>query len=246
MEVKIFKSKQDAALAAGKFINNYVRNHPEVVLGLATGSTPLPLYAEMIKACQNGLDYSGVTTFNLDEYVGIPSDHEQSYRSFMNRNLFSQLNINISNTFVPDGMAQDLEAQCAEYEDRIKAAGGIDIQVLGIGSNGHIGFNEPPASFESSTSVVELTEQTIRDNSRFFKSAAEVPKKAVSMGVRTILDARACILLSFGANKAQALRGAIEETPDIMNPASALQTHPNVVFYVDEASASSLTKQHKT
>ncbi|MDA3926667.1 MAG: glucosamine-6-phosphate deaminase [Kiritimatiellae bacterium] len=246
MNIQIYKSNQEAAVAAGEYINSYVRNNPKAVLGLATGSTPLPLYAKMVKACKNGLDYSGVTTFNLDEYVGLPIDQEQSYRAFMNKNLFSHLNIDINNTFVPDGMAQDLEAQCAEYEERIKAAGGIDIQVLGIGSNGHIGFNEPPAPFDSRTSVIDLTEQTISDNARFFESAADVPKRAISMGVGTILDARACILLSFGTGKAKALKGAIEESPDVMNPASALQNHPNITFYVDEASASYLTKQHKT
>lgn len=246
MNVKIFATEEEAALSAGEYINNYVKRNPKAVLGLATGSTPLSLYAEMIKGCKAGIDYSGVTTFNLDEYVGVPVDNEQSYRNFMDRNLFSQININPANTYVPDGMSDDPKTACSDYETRIKAAGGIDIQVLGIGSNGHIGFNEPPSAFDTRTRVVDLTEQTISDNSRFFESAEEVPRKAISMGVGTILDARCIILLSYGYGKAPALKGAIDEVPDVMNPASALQSHPDVNFYVDEASASSLTKQHKT
>ncbi len=246
MNVNIYTTEEEAAVAAGEYVNDYVKNNPKAVLGLATGSTPLSLYAEMIKGCKAGIDYSGVTTFNLDEYVGLPVDYEQSYRNFMDRNLFSQININPANTYVPDGMAADPTKACAEYEERIKAAGGIDIQVLGIGSNGHIGFNEPPSAFDSRTRVVELTEQTISDNSRFFQSSDKVPRKAISMGVGTILDARSIVLLSYGQGKAPALKGAIEEAPDVMNPASALQSHPKMNFYVDDASASSLTKQHKT
>jgi len=243
MEIKIFKTEEAAAVAAGRYINNFVKKNPKAVIGLATGSTPLSLYNEMIKGCKEGVDYSGVTTFNLDEYVGLPVTHNESYRSFMNRNLFSQININIRNTFVPDGMSADLETQCTDYEERIRSAGGIDIQVLGIGSNGHIGFNEPPAPFDSRTSVIELTEQTINDNARFFDSKEEVPKRAISMGVQTIMDARCCMLLAYGSGKTSALKGAIEEVPDTMNPASALQNHPNVTFYLDEAAASLITKQ---
>jgi glucosamine-6-phosphate deaminase len=246
MNLRIFDSEQEAAQSAAEYIINFIKEKPKAVLGLATGSTPLSLYAELAHACNDGLNFSGVTTFNLDEYVGLPAEHEQSYRYFMNKNLFSKININPQNTFVPDGMANDSQQACREYEERIKAAGGIDIQILGIGSNGHIGFNEPPSAFDSRTRVVELTEQTISDNSRFFSSAAEVPRKAISMGVATILDAKSIILLSYGKGKAKALRGAVEEQPSEMNPASALQMHPDVNFYVDKASASSLTKQHKT
>ena len=246
MKVNIFATEEEAAVAAVEYVNHYVKNNPNAVLGLATGSTPLSLYAGMIKGCKEGIDYSGVTTFNLDEYVGLPVDKEQSYQNFMDRNLFSQINIDPANTHVPDGMAADPVKECAEYEERIKAAGGIDIQVLGIGSNGHIGFNEPPSAFDSRTRVVDLTEQTINDNARFFQSIDEVPEKAISMGVGTILDARSIILLSYGYGKAPALKGAIEEAPDVTNPASALQGHSKMNFYVDEASASSLTKQHKT
>ncbi len=246
MNVKIFATEKEAAVAAGAHINNYVKNNPKAVLGLATGSTPISLYAEMIKGCKAGIDYSEVTTFNLDEYVGLPVEHKQSYRNFMDSNLFSGININPANTHIPNGMAEDPDKECVAYEERIKAAGGIDIQVLGIGSNGHIGFNEPPSAFDSRTRVVKLTEQTIKDNSRFFQSADDVPKLAISMGVGTILEARSVILLSYGQGKALALRGAIEEKPDVKNPASSLQGHPDVIFYINEASASSLTKQYKT
>jgi glucosamine-6-phosphate deaminase len=246
MNVRVFKSEREAALAAGESINSFVRDNPRAVLGLATGSTPLPLYAEMARACAAGVDYSGVTTFNLDEYLGIPPESEHSYRHFMNANLFSRINIKPENTFVPDGTAADPEKACAEYEQRIRDAGGIDIQILGIGGNGHIGFNEPPSAFDSRTRVVTLTAQTVTDNARFFRSIAEVPRQAISMGVATILDAKRIFLISYGRAKAKALKGAIEESPDPMNPASALQGHPDVNFYLDEASASSLTKQHKT
>ncbi|MFO7937524.1 MAG: glucosamine-6-phosphate deaminase [Kiritimatiellia bacterium] len=246
MDVKIFTTESEAAAAAGEFINSYVSSKPEAVLGLATGSTPLSLYNEMIKGCKAGVDYSKVTTFNLDEYLGLPGDHKQSYRNFMNRNLFTKININPENTHVPDGMADDPVRECARYEAMIQASGGIDIQILGIGSNGHIGFNEPPSAFDSRTRVINLTEQTIKDNSRFFDSIDLVPRQAISMGVGTILDAGSIILLNYGRSKAQALKRAVEKAPDIMNPASALQLHTKVAFYMDEASASSLTKQHKT
>ena len=194
----------------------------------------------MIAACSNGLDYSRVRTFNLDEYYGVPPDHPQSYRKFMNDNLFSHLNIAPENTHVPDGKARDVTAHCAAYEAEIKAAGGVDIQVLGIGSDGHIGFNEPASSLASRTRRVTLTRQTISDNARFFASADEVPRYAISMGVGTILEARTCLLLCFGANKARAVRGAIEGGISQFNPASALQLHPDTRVYLDEEAAAEL------
>jgi glucosamine-6-phosphate deaminase len=246
MNIRVFDTELQAARAAGEFINSYIREKPNAVLGLATGSTPLSLYFEMARACREGLDYSGVTTFNLDEYVGLPPENSHSYRYFMDKNLFSKINIRSANTHVPDGMATNAEQACEEYEAMIAAVGGIDIQVLGIGSNGHIGFNEPPSAFDSRTRIVHLTEQTITDNSRFFEQPRDVPRQAISMGIATILDAKHIILLSYGTTKAQAIKGAIEERPSEMNPASALRLHPCVDFYVDKASASSLTKQHKT
>ncbi|HOE61568.1 MAG TPA: glucosamine-6-phosphate deaminase [Kiritimatiellia bacterium] len=240
MDITICPSAEEASRLAGEVINNAVRQKPDLVLGLATGSTPLLLYKEMIAACSNGLDYSRVRTFNLDEYYGVPPDHPQSYRKFMNDNLFSHLNIAPENTHVPDGKARDVTAHCAAYEAEIKAAGGVDIQVLGIGSDGHIGFNEPASSLASRTRRVTLTRQTISDNARFFASADEVPRYAISMGVGTILEARTCLLLCFGANKARAVRGAIEGGISQFNPASALQLHPDTRVYLDEEAAAEL------
>lgn len=240
MKVIICATAEAASKLAGAYINGAVRANPATVLGLATGSTPLLLYGEMAKACQEGLDYSRVRTFNLDEYYGIPPAHPQSYRTFMNTNLFSRLNIDLANTHVPDGLAHDVAAACADYEKAMKAAGGVDIQVLGIGSDGHIGFNEPGSSLVSRTRRVTLTPQTIRDNARFFASADEVPRYAVSMGVGTILEAKACLMLCFGANKAQAVKGAIEGGISQFNPASALQMHSDTTVYLDEAAAADL------
>jgi len=240
MEVFICRTAEEAGRLAGERINNAVRSNPKTVLGLATGTTPLSLYKEMITACRAGLDYSQVRTFNLDEYYGISPDHPQSYRKFMNTNLFTQLNIDLANTHIPDGLARDVSAHCAAYEAAIKASGGIDIQVLGIGSDGHIGFNEPSSSLASRTRLVTLTVQTISDNARFFASPDEVPHYALSMGVGTILEAKQCLMLCFGANKAKAVKGAIEGGISQFNPASALQMHPNAVIYLDEVAAADL------
>lgn len=240
MEVIVCDSAAEASRMAAGRVNAAVRENPRLVLGLATGSTPLALYKEMAAACAAGLPYRGVTTFNLDEYIGLPPDHPQSYRRFMDENLFKQLDIDPARTFVPDGMAPDMEAYCAQYEAAIRDAGGIDIQILGIGSNGHIGFNEPPSPLDSRTRVVRLTEQTIRDNARFFADASEVPREAVSMGVGTILDARCCVLLGFGANKAEAVRQALRGEVSEMCPASALQRHADTVVFLDRAAAAGL------
>jgi len=240
MEVIVCKTIAEASRLAGERITEAIRTNPTTVLGLATGSAPLPLYKELISACQAGLDFNRVRTFNLDEYCGLPPDHPQSYRKFMDDHLFSHLNIRYENTHVPNGVAHDIPALCAAYEAAIKTAGGIDIQVLGIGSNGHIGFNEPGSPFNSRTRRVVLTEQTIRDNTRFFKSSSEVPLTAISMGIGTILDARQCILLVFGAKKSLAVKNAIESQPSPDSPASALQTHPNTVVFLDEAAAALL------
>jgi len=240
MDVFICKDSEEASRLAGEQIIKQIRANPALVLGLATGSTPLRLYKELIKACQTGTDFSRVRSFNLDEYVGLPSDHPKSYRTFMNDNLFSHLNIRLENTHVPNGMAHDIPAHCAAYEAEIKAAGGIDVQVLGIGSDGHIGFNEPTSSLASRTRIVTLAEQTLHDNARFFANASDVPHYAISMGVGTILEAKQCVMLCFGANKAKAVTGAIEGGISQFNPASALQMHPNTVVYLDEAAATDL------
>ncbi|NLG01734.1 MAG: glucosamine-6-phosphate deaminase, partial [Lentisphaerae bacterium] len=225
---------------AAALITNAVRARPATVLGLATGSTPLRLYQALIQACRDGLDFSRVRTFNLDEYYGVAPDHPQSYRRFMNEHLFSHLNLKPANTHVPDGLARDVAAHCAAYEAEMRAAGGVDIQVLGIGSDGHIGFNEPGSSLASRTRLVALTPQTVSDNARFFATVDEVPRHAISMGIGTILEAKRCIMLGFGANKAKAVRAALEGGVSQFTPASALQMHPDTTVFLDEAAAADL------
>src|SRR4029078_11769993 len=176
---------------------------PKCVLGLATGSTPLGLYRELIRLHRDeGLDFSRVVTFNLDEYVGLGPTHPQSYRYFMQSNLFDHINVDVRNTHVPDGRALDFESHCEQYERRIKEEGGIDLQVLGIGTDGHIAFNEPGSSLGSRTRLKTLTSETVADNARFFGSEREVPRLAITMGVGTILESRRCLLLAAGHNKA--------------------------------------------
>ena len=192
MEIIIKENGQSASEAAARVVARLVQEKPNAVLGLATGSTPLKLYKELIRLHKEEvLDFSQVTTFNLDEYIGLPADHEQSYRRFMNENLFEQINIKLENTHVPDGMAADVPATCAAYEEAILAAGGIDLQVLGIGSDGHVGFNEPTSSFASRTRIKTLTQQTVADNARFFDGdESKVPHHCITMGIGTIMDAR--------------------------------------------------------
>lgn len=240
MNIIICPTAEAASLRAADMITEAVRKRPETVLGLATGSTPTLLYKALIQAHRDGLDFSRVRTFNLDEYHGLAPDHPQSYRRFMEEQLFNHLNLDLANTHVPDGLAKDVAAHCAAYEAGIKAAGGIDIQVLGIGSNGHIGFNEPASSLVSRTRLVALTQQTISDNARFFDAADEVPRHAISMGIGTILEAKRCIMLCFGEHKAKAVRAAIEGGVSQFTPASALQMHPDTTVFLDEAAAADL------
>ena len=240
MNIIICPTAEAASLRATDMITEAVRKRPETVLGLATGSTPTLLYKALIQAHRDGLDFSRVRTFNLDEYHGLAPDHPQSYRRFMEEQLFNHLNLDLANTHVPDGLAKDVAAHCAAYEAEIKAAGGIDIQVLGIGSNGHIGFNEPASSLVSRTRLVALTQQTISDNARFFDAADEVPRHAISMGIGTILEAKRCIMLCFGEHKAKAVRAAIEGGVSQFTPASALQMHPDTTVFLDEAAAADL------
>ena len=240
MDIILCPNAEEASLRAAALINNAVRARPATVLGLATGSTPLRLYQALIQACRDGLDFSRVRTFNLDEYYGVAPDHPQSYRRFMNEHLFSHLNLKPANTHVPDGLARDVAAHCAAYEAEMRAAGGVDIQVLGIGSDGHIGFNEPGSSLASRTRLVALTPQTVSDNARFFATVDEVPRHAISMGIGTILEAKRCIMLGFGANKAKAVRAALEGGVSQFTPASALQMHPDTTVFLDEAAAADL------
>jgi glucosamine-6-phosphate deaminase len=246
MKVIITKDAAEMSRKAAEIFADRIRKKPNLVLGLATGSTPERLYAELAKMNRAGrIDCSGITTFNLDEYVGIPGDHDQSYRDFMNRKLFNRINICKQNTHVLNGMAFDPKEECKLFELAIKGAGGIDLQLLGIGSNGHIAFNEPGSPKDSRTRVVKLTKSTIKDNSRFFKDISEVPTKALSMGNGTILEAKEIVLIAHGKGKAQAIAKAIEGpmTEDV--PASLIQKHRRVTFIVDEEAASLLTKTRK-
>ncbi len=242
MEIIIKENGQVASKAAARVVARLVREKPNAVLGLATGSTPLMLYKELIRLHkEEGLDFSRVTTFNLDEYIGLPEDHEQSYRRFMNENLFEQINIKMENTHVPDGMAADVPAACAAYERAIVEAGGIDLQVLGIGSDGHVGFNEPTSSFASRTRIKTLTQQTVADNARFFDGdESQVPHHCITMGIGTIMDARMNILLAFGEGKAEAIASTVEGAVAAMMPASILQHHPAAKIFIDEQAASKL------
>lgn len=243
MEIVICKTKEEASKLAADMITAAVKKNPKIVLGLATGSTPVPMYTEMAKAVKaKKVSYKDVKTWNLDEYVGLPGTHDQSYRYFMNKNLFEKIDIKISNTHVLNGMAKDPVKECEKYEAQIKKAGGIDIQVLGIGSDGHIAFNEPGTSLKSRTGVVYLTPSTIKDNARlFFKGKEdEVPTRALSMGVGTICEAKKIILLAFGKNKADAVKGMVEGGISQFCTASALQEHNDAWIFCDEESASKL------
>ncbi|MBN1268133.1 MAG: glucosamine-6-phosphate deaminase [Kiritimatiellae bacterium] len=242
MKVIIVKDKEEMGRVAADFFAREMTSRPHPVLGLATGSTPLPLYKELVRRHkEEGLDFSRVTTFNLDEYVGLEPTHDQSYRYFMNTNLFDHINVRKEYTFVPNGMANNIERACAEYEHLIDRAGGIDLQILGIGANGHIAFNEPGSSLGSLTRVKTLTEKTRQDNARFFKSMDEVPKLALTMGIGSILRAHKVILLASGANKAGAVKNALEGPVSAMCPASALQLHRNALYIVTKDAAAKLT-----
>ena len=242
MEVIICKTYEEMSAAAAREVANQINTKPNSVLGLATGSTPLALYKELIRLHkEEGLDFSQVTSFNLDEYVGLPATHDQSYHYFMRENLFQHINIPPQNTHVPSGTTRNHLAFCAWYEHRIKECGGIDIQILGIGSDGHIAFNEPSSSLGSRTRIKTLAEETIRDNARFFNNKIEdVPIYAITMGVGTIMEARKLILVANGAKKAEAVAAAIEGPVTSMITASALQLHPDSMIFIDEPAAGML------
>ena len=243
MEIIIQSDPESASRVAARVIVRLLREKPNAVLGLATGSTPLLLYRELVRLHQEEqLDFSRVTTFNLDEYIGLPREHPQSYHSFMWENLFRHVNIQAENVHIPDGMTKDVPGFCARYEEEIRAAGGLDLQVLGIGTDGHVGFNEPTSSLASRTRIKTLTAQTRKDNARFFGSEDQVPYHVITMGVGTVMDARQCLLLAFGAAKAQAIAGAVEGPVTAMNPASALQMHPSVKVFLDEPAAGRLAR----
>ncbi|HUX00614.1 MAG TPA: glucosamine-6-phosphate deaminase [Phycisphaerae bacterium] len=241
MEVVICKTYDALSRKAAAVVADTVRAKPKAVLGFATGSSPLGLYKELIRLHkEEGLDFSKVTTFNLDEYVGLPADHPQSYWHFMHENLFNHINVPKKKVHVPAGTSKDHAAFCAQYEKWIQEAGDIDVQILGIGSDGHIAFNEPGSSLGSRTRVVTLTEQTIDDNARFFEKRDDVPRHAISMGVGTVLEARKLVMVVNGKSKAPALAAAIEGPVTCMITASALQLHPDPIVFADEEAAGQL------
>ncbi len=242
MEIVICTDYDEVSVKAARVVADLVHAKPDAVLGFATGSSPMGLYRELARLHkEEALDFSKTSSFNLDEYSALGSDHPQSYRYFMNAELFDHINVPVDNTRVPSGTAQDWRAQCAEYEQQIADAGGIDLQVLGVGSDGHIAFNEPGSSLGSRTRLVYLTRQTIADNSRFFENEADVPRTAISMGVGTILEARQCVVVASGANKATALAAAVEGPVTCMITASALQLHPDTIVFCDAEAAAELT-----
>ena len=239
MEIIIQPTPEAATEIAARLVARLLKEKPDAVLGLATGSTPLLLYRSLVEM---RLDWSRVRTFNLDEYLGLAPDHPQSYHHFMWENLFRHVNVRPENVHIPDGLAQDVPGFCADYEARIRAVGGIDLQLLGIGSDGHIGFNEPSSSLASRTRIKTLTQRTRADNARFFASAEEVPSHVITMGIGTIMEARTNLLLAFGDKKAQAVAEAAEGPITAMNPASVLQLHPDARVCLDEAAATQLKR----
>ena len=239
MNLIIATDYEELSRKAADVIASYVAGHPSCVLGLATGSTPLGLYANLVKDYQQGaVSFANATTFNLDEYRGLPGTHPQSYRYFMQKNLFDHVDVDAASTHVPDGANPDAAAACADYEEAIREAGGLDLQLLGIGHDGHIGFNEPADAFPVATHAVALTETTIQANSRLFDSADDVPREAYTMGIGTIMKARKILLVANGADKAQIVHDALfgPVTPQV--PASALQLHRDVTVIVDAAAGS--------
>ena len=232
---------QDMSRKAANLISAQVIMKPDSVLGLATGSTPIGAYQQLVEWFKNGdLDFSTVKSVNLDEYKGLPRTNDQSYYYFMHENLFDKVNINPANTHLPDGTEPDSDKECARYEALIQSLGGVDLQLLGLGHNGHIGFNEPSDHFVKETHVVDLTESTIEANARFFASADDVPKQALTMGIGCIMAARRILLIASGADKADAIYKTVcgPITPEC--PASILQLHPDVVLVCDEAALSKL------
>lgn len=241
MLVLIREDYEAMSQEAAKRVAALVRKKPDSILGFATGSTPLGLYKELIRMHRNeGLDFSKVTTFNLDEYVGLPPSHSQSYHHFMWENLFNHINVNPSSVYVPMGMADDIDAHCEWYEKRIRECGGIDLQILGIGVNGHIAFNEPGSSLGSRTRIKTLSEKTRRDNARFFESMEEVPKYAITMGVGTIMEAHRLLLLASGSSKADAIRATVEGPIMAKYPATIVQLHRFATVIVDQEAAAQL------
>lgn len=238
MEIILTENPTQAADLATREILRALETKPDLVLGLATGSTPLEIYRRLASAQhKSGVDFSRVHTFNLDEYLDLPPDHAQSYRSFMQKNLFDHINIPADNIHFPPSDGERLRARCEEYEQLMRDLGGIDIQILGIGSNGHIGFNEPTSALRSRTRIKTLTEKTLADNSRFYREGETQPMLASTMGIGTILDVRRVLLQAFGEKKAEAIRAMVEGPVSSICPGSALQLHSHTTIYLDAGAA---------
>lgn len=239
MNVLTFDTEEQIGIAAGYYMCGQVLQKPDSVLGLATGSTPIKAYKQMIELYKKGaVDFSQVTSFNLDEYVNLDVKDKNSYHAFMHDNLFDYINIPEDNINFLNGNAEDLQLECKNYEKKIKSCGGIDIQLLGIGSNGHIAFNEPADSFQRWSHVVELKESTIKDNSRFFNSIEEVPTRAVTMGIGSIMQAKRILIIAIGEHKAKAIKQLIDGNVTPKCPASVLQFHKDVTLMLDKGAAS--------
>ena len=247
MLVEIFPDADALADRAAALVAEQIRRKPSSVIGFATGSTPLGLYRRLVDLHRRtGLDFSKITGFNLDEYVGLPPTHPQSYHHFMWSNLFDHLNVSESRIYLPHSQPEDIDAFCEWYEGQIAAAGGLDLQILGIGTNGHLAFNEPGSSLGSRTRIKTLTDATVEANARFFDDPAEVPRYAITMGIGTIMDARRLLLLAAGEAKAEAIRMTLEGPITAMVPATIVQWHPHARVLIDEAAASRLAYDHRS
>ena len=244
MEVVIRDTREQAVSLTAALIARAIQARPNLVLGLATGRTMESVYELLVALHEDdGLDFSLVRTFNLDEYVGLPPEDPNSYRFYMNKHLFHRVNVDLRNTHLPNGMAENLDAECAAYEEAIRDCNGIDFQVLGIGKSGHIGFNEPLSAMRSRTRVKALTPETIEQNAPMFGGRDAMPRRAVTMGVGTILECKRCVLLATGEEKAEVIAKAVEGPVTSMISATALQLHPRCTVIVDQAAASRLDNQ---
>ena len=240
MKVIVVENYQQIGQFGAQIIAGVIKNNPNAVLGLATGTSPIGIYQNLVEMCQKGeISFANVKTVNLDEYVGLDGTHPQSYRYFMNDNLFNHVDIDKANTFVPNGVAENLQEECTRYTTLVNNLV-QDIQLLGIGSNGHIAFNEPGTPFDSTTHVVNLTENTIKDNSRLFADISQVPTKALTMGIANIMNAKRILIVANGKNKAQAVYDMVKGQVNTTCPASVLQNHPDVTVIVDKDAASLL------
>lgn len=243
MEIIIQAGAAAASALAAKIVARTVREKPHAVLGFATGQSPIELYGNLARMHrEEGLDFGSITAFNLDEYAGLAPAHPSSYHSYMQEHLFRHVNIDPGRINIPDGLAADIPAVCRDYEDRINSAGGIDIQILGIGTDGHLGFNEPTSSLASRTRIKTLTARTRRDNAAAFGGENKVPHHVITMGLGTIMSSRMCLLLAFGTTKARAVAQAVEGPVTAMVPASILQMHPRAVILLDRAAAAELRR----